>query len=105
MDNNFTLEKVAFGAASSVWETLAEKQEDITFATEGTHWAAADIPILLTNWEKARRCVIYREAHETERTTKGQLTMMLTTYTFQAVITNTEQPPLPLLRSYSIGEH
>jgi hypothetical protein len=55
------------------WETLAEKQEDITFATEDDRWAAADIPILLTNWEKARRCVIYREAHETERTTDDEL--------------------------------
>src|SRR5690606_587142 len=76
-------------------------QEDITFATEDTHWAAADISILLTNWERARRCVIYREAHETERTTKDQLTLMLTTYTFQAIVTNTDQPPLPLLRSYN----
>ncbi len=83
------------------WETLAEKQEDITFATEDDRWAAADIPILLTNWEKARRCVIYREAHETERTTDDQLTMALTTYSFQAIVTNAELKPLPLLRSYN----
>src|SRR5690606_24015968 len=42
------------------WETLSEFQEDITFANEDDRWAAADIRILLTNWEKARRCVIYR---------------------------------------------
>jgi len=83
------------------WETLSEKQEDITFATEDDRWAAADIPILLTNWEKARRCVIYREAHETERTTDDQLTMALTTYSFQAIVTNAELKPLPLLRSYN----
>jgi len=83
------------------WETLAEKEEDICFATEDDHWAAADIPILLNNWEKARRCVIYREAHETEQTSKDQLTMMLTTYSFQAIITNTELKPLPLFHSYN----
>ncbi|SEB87852.1 IS1380 family transposase [Paenibacillus sp. GP183] len=83
------------------WETLAEKQEDITFATEDHRWAAADIPILLTNWEQARRCVIYREAHETERTTDDQLTLTLTTYSFQAIVTNVDLKPLPLLRSYN----
>ena len=83
------------------WETLAEKEEDICFATEDDHWAAADIPILLNNWEKARRCVIYRESHETEQTSKDQLTMMLTTYSFQAIITNTELKPLPLFHSYN----
>jgi len=51
------------------WETLEEKGEEIRFATEDDHWAAADIPILLNNWTKARRCVIYRESHETEHTT------------------------------------
>jgi hypothetical protein len=54
------------------WETLVETQEDITFATEDDRWAAADIPILLTNWEKARRCVIYRESRETERSTDAK---------------------------------
>ncbi len=83
------------------WETLNEKEEHITFADEDDRWAAADIPILLTNWEKARRCVIYREAHETERTTDGQLTMALTTYSFQAIVTNTDLKPLMLLRSYN----
>lgn len=83
------------------WETLEEKEEDIRFVTEDDHWAAADIPILLSNWETARRCVIYREAHETESTDDTQLTMMLTTYTFQAIITNTELKPLPLLRTYN----
>src|SRR5690606_25245938 len=68
---------------------------------EDDRWAAADIPILLTNWEKARRCVIYREAHETERTTDDQLTMALTTYSFQAIVTNADLKPLPLLRSYN----
>lgn len=83
------------------WETLSEQEENIQFATESDRWAAADIPILLTNWEKARRCVIYREAHETEKTTKDQLTMMLTTYTFQAIVTNADLKPLRLLRSYN----
>ncbi|MHB1128411.1 MAG: IS1380 family transposase [Bacillota bacterium] len=83
------------------WETLAEKEEEIRFATEDDRWAAADIPILLNNWEKARRCVIYRQAHETEQTSKDQLTMMLTTYSFQAIITNTELKPLPLFHSYN----
>ncbi|MCR4435443.1 MAG: IS1380 family transposase [Clostridiales bacterium] len=85
----------------SFWETLAEKEEEIRFATEDDRWAAADIPIMLDKWTKARRCVIYREAHETEQTNKDQLTMMLTTYSFQAVITNTELKPLPLLRTYN----
>jgi hypothetical protein len=84
------------------WETLAEKEEDIRFAQEDDHWAAAEIPILLSNWEKDRRCVIYREAHETETSVDDQqLTMMLKTYSFQAIITNTELKPLPLLRSYN----
>lgn len=83
------------------WETLAEKEEEIRFATEDDHWAAADIPILLNNWEKARRCVIYRESHETVQTSKDQLTMMLTTYSFQAIITNSELKPLPLFHSYN----
>ena len=83
------------------WESLAEEAEEIRFATEDDHWAAADIPILLGGWERARRCVIYRESHETEQTTQDQLTLMLTTYTFQAIITNTEDKPLPLLRSYN----
>ncbi len=83
------------------WETLAEKEEEIRFATEDDHWAAADIPILLTKWTKARRCVIYRESHETQQTTKDQLSLMLTTYSYQAVITNTELKPLPLIRSYN----
>lgn len=83
------------------WETLAEKEEDIHFAQEDDRWAAAEIPILLSNWEKDRRCVIYREAHETETSTDDQLTMMLTTYSFQAIITNAEIKPLPLLRSYN----
>jgi len=83
------------------WETLNEKEEHITFADEDDRWAAADIPILLSNWEKARRCVIYREAHETERTTDGQLTMALTTYSFQAIVTNADLKPLMLLRSYN----
>jgi hypothetical protein len=83
------------------WETLAEKEEEIRFATEDDRWAAADIPILLNKWERARRCVIYREAHETEQTSKNQLTMMLTTYSFQAIITNTELKPLPLFHSYN----
>lgn len=84
-----------------LWETLAEQEEKITFATEDDRWAAADIPILLTTWEKARRCVIYRETHETEKTTKDQLTMMLTTYSFQAIVTNADLKPLPLFRSYN----
>ncbi len=83
------------------WETLEEEEETIRFATEDDHWAAADIPILQGNWETARRCVIYREAHETESTDDSQLTMMVTTYTFQAIITNTELKPLPLLRTYN----
>ncbi len=45
--------------------------------------------------------MIYREAHETEQTSKDQLTMMLTTYSFQAIITNTELKPLPLFHSYN----
>lgn len=83
------------------WETLSEEEEYITFATEDDRWAAADIPILLTKWEKARRCVIYREAHETEGTNDGQLTLNLTTYSFQAIVTNADLKPLPLLRSYN----
>jgi hypothetical protein len=83
------------------WETLEEEEETIRFATEDDHWAAADISILQGNWETARRCVIYREAHETESTDDSQLTMMITTYTFQAIITNTDLKPLPLLRTYN----
>ncbi|WP_027414760.1 IS1380 family transposase [Aneurinibacillus terranovensis] len=83
------------------WETLEEKQDEIAYATEDDRWSAADIPILLTNWEKARRCVIYREAHETERTKEDQLTMMLITYSYQAIVTNTDLKPLQLLRSYN----
>jgi hypothetical protein len=83
------------------WETLADEQEKITFATEDDRWAAADIRILLTNWEKARRCVIYREAHEMEQTNDDQLTMMLTTYSYQAIVTNSDLNPLSLLRSYN----
>lgn len=83
------------------WETLSEKEEEIRFATEDDRWAAADIPILLNNWTKARRCVIYRESHETEHSPDGQMTMMLTTYSFQAIITNTEDKPLPLFHSYN----
>ena len=55
------------------WETPEEKEEEIRFATEDDHWAAADIPILLNNWTKARRCFIYRESHETEHTTMMNL--------------------------------
>ena len=83
------------------WETLEEREEEIRFATEDDRWAAADIPILLNNWTKARRCVIYRESHETEHTTDEQLTLMLTTYSFQAIVTNTELKPLPLFQSYN----
>ena len=83
------------------WETLAKKEENIRFAQEDDRWAAAEIPILLSNWERERRCVNYREAHETETSTDDQLTMMLTTYSFQAIITNAELKPLPLLRFYN----
>ena len=48
-----------------------------------------------------RRCVIYRETHETEQTNDDQLTMSLTTYSFQAIVTNADLKPLPLLRSYN----
>jgi hypothetical protein len=84
------------------WETLAEQEEKIQFAAEDEHWAAADIEILQSSWEKARRCVIYREATQTEKTTEDQLTMALTIYSYQAIVTNdTENKPLPLLRSYN----
>jgi hypothetical protein len=83
------------------WETLAEQEENIRFATEDEHWAAADIQILQSSWDRARRCVIYREATQTEQTTKDQLTMALTLYSYQAIVTNTEDKPLPLLRSYN----
>jgi hypothetical protein len=84
------------------WETLAEQEEDIRFATEDDHWSAADIRILQGNWGTDRRCVIYRESQETEVKAEDQLAMMLTTYSFQAVITNnSELKPLPLLRTYN----
>lgn len=83
------------------WETLAEQEEDIQFAEEDTHWAAADIQILQSSWDKARRCVIYREATQIETTSKDQLTMALTLYSYQAIVTNAEDKPLPLLRSYN----
>jgi hypothetical protein len=56
---------------------------------------------LQSSWDKARRCVIYREATQTEQTDKNQLTMALTMYSYQAIITNAEDKPLPLLRSYN----
>ena len=83
------------------WETLAEQEQDIRFAAEDERWAAADIQILQSGWDKARRCVIYREATQTEQTTDDQLTMALTLYSYQAIMTNTEDKPLPLLRSYN----
>ncbi|EXX86703.1 transposase [Paenibacillus darwinianus] len=83
------------------WETLAEQEKSIQFATEDEHWAAADIQIVQSSWDKARRCVIYREATQTEKTTDDQLTMALTLYSYQAIVTNTEDKPLPLLRSYN----
>lgn len=84
------------------WETLEEQEADIRFVTEDDHWAAADIRLRQGQWEKDRRCVIYRESHEAEVTTEDQLTMMLTTYSFQAIITNNaELKPLPLLRAYN----
>lgn len=83
------------------WETLAEHEKSIQFAAEDEHWAAADIQIIQSSWDKARRCVIYREATQTEKTTDDQLTMALTIYSYQAIVTNTEDKPLPLLRSYN----
>lgn len=83
------------------WETLAEQEKNISFAEADTHWAAADIRIIQSTWDKARRCVIYREATQTETTSKDQLTMALTFYSYQAIVTNTEDKPLPLLRSYN----
>ena len=89
------------GQHPAFWETLTENETNIRFATEDDHWAAADTKIVQGNWEKDRRCVIYRETHETETSTDDQLSMMLTTYSFQAIITNSELKPLPLLRSYN----
>ncbi|HUC93463.1 MAG TPA: IS1380 family transposase [Paenibacillus sp.] len=83
------------------WETLAEHEKGIQFAAEDEHWAAADIQIIQSSWDKARRCVIYREATQTEKTSEDQLTMALTSYSYQAIVTNTEDKPLPLLRSYN----
>ena len=85
------------------WETLEDKEEDIQFAQEDEHWAAADIPILLSTWTKARRCVIYRETHEPKapQDTPDQLVLPLYTYTYQAIITNSELKPQALIRSYN----
>ncbi|MNW57809.1 hypothetical protein D3C74_356380 [compost metagenome] len=67
------------------WETLTEHEKSIQFAAEEENWTAADIQIIQSSWDKARRCVIYREATQTEKTSEDQLTIALTLYSYQGL--------------------
>jgi len=82
------------------WEMLEKTKE--TWEKEES-WAAADISLVMTNWSKSRRVVIYREP-EIHLPQEKQLTLPLITYTYQAIVTNLEpdeMTPTVTTRLYS----